>query len=270
MAIISREKYSQSKIEKIKDYLRIYYQKGTPIDYEIVVDGFKAVRRTSDPEMFDMFENFVGGDTNSIEILLFTGSSNNNDKHIFTMKEETKEESLNGIEVDSKIQQAKKDWDFDRLKEENEKLKKEINELEEELEAVEKEKADILAGQSPLKGVLGEIGSTMVESFIRRNPQILSTIPGAESLAGIIEEDNQRKAREARQPRQTPSATDVSFTPVSENEMSEEDKNAITFVGQLKESYTSDEFNRVLLILQHLAQDKSKIEETITYLNIKQ
>lgn len=271
MAIISREKFSQAKIEKIKDYLRIYYQKGTPIDYEIIVDGFKAVRRTSDPEMFDMYENFVSGDTRSIEVLLFTGTSNNNDKHIFILKDE-KEEALNGLEVDNKIQdqvsRAKRDWDYDRLKDENEELKKEVSDLEKEIEDLEKEKNEILAGQSPLKGLLGEIGSSMVESFIRRNPQMLTNIPGAEALAGIIEEDNRRKERESKQARRTEQATDVSFTPVTEP--SEEDKNAIKFVNQLKESFTGDEFNQILLILQSLAQEKTRIEETIKNLNIQQ
>jgi hypothetical protein len=72
--------------------------KGQPIDYEILVDGFKAVRRTSDPDMFTMFENFVTADTRSIEILLFTGSSNNNEKRIFYFGEDQKE-GLSGVDV---------------------------------------------------------------------------------------------------------------------------------------------------------------------------
>jgi hypothetical protein len=63
-------------------------RKVNPLITKSLVDGFKAVRRTSDPDMFTMFENFVTADTRSIEILLFTGSSNNNEKRIFYFGEQ--------------------------------------------------------------------------------------------------------------------------------------------------------------------------------------
>src|SRR6476661_6539955 len=103
MPLPNKEKYEQRKIDNLIQYLRLYHQKGQPIDYEVLVDGFKAVRRTSDPDMFSMFENFVTADTNSIEILLYQGTSNNNEKRIFYFgdlpKEKSKEEGLSGLEV---------------------------------------------------------------------------------------------------------------------------------------------------------------------------
>src|ERR1043165_7399868 len=99
MGIIGKQKYAQEKVDKLYDYLNTYHEKGMPIDYEVLVDGFKAVRRTNDPAMFYMFESFVNSDCRSIEILFYTGTSNNNDKHIFTFGDEAKEQQgLSGIE----------------------------------------------------------------------------------------------------------------------------------------------------------------------------
>src|SRR5688572_32180887 len=119
MALPNKEKYEQRKIDNLIEYLRLYQQKGQPIDYEIVVDGFKAVRRTNDPDMFTMFENFVTADTRSIEVLLFTGTSNNNEKRIFyfgDVPREKEETTLNGVETEKTIrEQVVKDLKFDAL-----------------------------------------------------------------------------------------------------------------------------------------------------------
>src|SRR3989337_1429733 len=98
MALISKQKYDQAKIEKLAEYLRLYYQKDQPIDYEIIVDGLRVVRRTNDPDMFPLHEAFVTGDTKSIEVLFYSGTSPNNERHVFTLSEESKQEGLSGIE----------------------------------------------------------------------------------------------------------------------------------------------------------------------------
>lgn len=270
MAIIAKQKYTQEKADKLLDYLKLYHEKGMPIDYEILVDGFKAVRRTNDPEMFTMFESFVTPDSKAVEILFYTGTSNNNDKHIFTFQDEPKEQGLSGIEIDNRIQEGidreKRNWEFENLRRENKELKEEIEELEEEIEKLEKEKEEITSNQSPLKGVLGEIGSSFVEGFIRRNPKIIAKLPGGETLAGLIEEDNKERSLEEG----TTEETEVSFKPKSEASTatsSEEDRNAISFVNQLKSSFTKDEFDQVLQVLQHLSDHKDAIEKVLNDLN---
>ena len=79
----TEERYKQAKNEKLIQYLRLYSEKGQPDEYEVLIDNFKAVRRTNDPENFLMFRNFVSEDTRAIQVLLFSGSSNNNQKRIF-------------------------------------------------------------------------------------------------------------------------------------------------------------------------------------------
>lgn len=264
MALQSKERYEPSKIQRLVDYLKLYRERGQPIDYEVIVDGFKVVRRTNDPEMFNLFESYVDADAKSMEVLLYTGSSNNNDKRIFFFGEASSKEGLSGLEIDNRIdeqvQRKLKEKEYDSLKQENDELRKEVQELEQDIEQLQKEKAELEASQSPLKGILGELGSSFVESFIRRNPQIMRGIPGGEALAGLIESDNQRRAVDEHSNEEA----QVNFRPkVSGVTMSEEDKGAITFVNQLKAQFTKEEFNSVLVILQSLADDKEQIETVL-------
>ncbi|MDB5274472.1 MAG: hypothetical protein JWO58_2839 [Chitinophagaceae bacterium] len=268
MAIIAKQKYTQEKIDKLHEYLKLYKEKDMPIDYEILVDGFKAVRRTSDPEMFNMFESFVTPDSKAVEVLFYTGTSNNNDKHIFTFDDEPKDQGLSGIEIDNRIQEGiereKRNWEFDSLKKKVKDQKEEIDELEKEIERLEKERDDQQSKESPLKGILGEVGSTLVETLIRRNPRLIAKIPGGEALAGLIEEDNREKEQEEITPEAEVSFKSKSAT--SSEKLSEEHQYAITFVGQLKSTFTKSEFDKVLEILEQFASNKQTIEETLTNL----
>lgn len=278
MALRSKEKYNPNSVDKIINYLQVYYDKGQPIDYEIIVDGFKAVRRTNDIAMFPMFENFVGANTKAIEILLYTGSSNNNDKYIFTFYDEPTE-SLNGIDIKAEIneqvqeqvQQRQRDLErnleIEQLKKDNKELEEEVKDLEKEIDQLQKEKAQWEASQSPLKGILGEFGSSFLESFIRRNPKVIAALPGGEALAGIIDEETKRREKEQQIP---PPETTVSFKPKTEAQLSEEDKHAIAFVNQLKSQFTKDEFDKILVILETLAGDKTKIDLIINHVNLKE
>lgn len=269
MALPNKEKYEQKKIDNLLQYLRLYNDKGQPIDYEILVDGFKAVRRTSDPDMFTMFENFVTADTRSIEVLLFTGSSNNNEKRIFYFGEAQKE-GLSGVDVknivDEEVQRKLRDKEYDELKDENKKLQQHIADLESEVDELEKHNARLELKQSPLNSFLGDVGSSLVESFIKRNPKLMASFPGGEALAGLLQSSNDESVEE-----QTPES-EVSFKPKSSSSasLSEDEQAAIQFVNQLKSQFSKEEFERVLHILQTLADDKSKIDLIMNHVNIKQ
>ena len=269
MALPNKEKYEQKKIDNLIQYLRLYHDKGQPIDYEILVDGFKAVRRTSDPDMFTMFENFVTADTRSIEVLLFTGSSNNNEKRIFYFGEAQKE-GLSGVDVknivDEEVQRKLREKEYEVLKDENKKLQQHIADLESEVDELEKQNARLEMKQSPLNSFLGDVGSSLVESFVKRNPKLMAAFPGGEALAGLLQSSNEEPAGE-----QTPES-EVSFKPkASINQpLNEEEQAAIQFVNQLKSQFSKEEFEQVLHILQTLADDKSKIDLILNHVNIKQ
>jgi len=269
MALISKQKYDPAQVQKLADLVRLYRDREQPFDYEIAVDNLKVVRRTSDPEMFFLFENFVSADTKDIEITFYNGNSNVNEKRIFTFIDDVQDKGLSGVEVDARVKEQvdrqKKEWEYELILKENKDLKEEVADLEKDIEKLEKENEELINNHSPLKGFLGEVGSSFVESFIRRNPKIIKGIPGGEALAGLIETDNKQREQEEE------SETQVSFKPKTDQAtISEDDQAAITFVHQLKHQFTKDEFDKVLIILQTLADDKSKIALILNHVNIKQ
>lgn len=271
MAIISKEKFSQEKMDKLLEYLKMYQELMQPIDFEIVVDGFKAVRRTDNTELFPYYENFINANTKGIEVLFYQGTSNNNDKHIFTFAEEPKDTGLSGIEIDNRIQEGiekeKKTWEFEQLRQKNKELEGEVEELEEEVDKLEKQLSEAKLRESPLKGFLGEMGSTMVESFIRRNPQMLANIPGGQALAGFIEEDNKRleEGGDRKEPE-----LQVSFRAKEEEPVSSEAKEAANFVKYLKGKFNQQQFGKLMQIIDLLAEAPEKIDSVFNGLKAKE
>jgi len=270
MGLIANEKYDQRKIDRLRDHLKIYSDKGQPIDFEIIVNGFKVVRRTSDIEMFGLYENYVDADTKSIEFLFYSGSSNSNDKHIFHLGNvPSSRQNLDGFELEDQIEngitQRLREQEFLRLQDKNRELEEEIKDLEKEVARLERENESHEAQKSPLNAVLGNIGSSLVEAFIKRNPKIMSSIPGGSALAGLLDDSVAPPPAED---------VEVSFKPKnseenSKPEVSEADQDAIRFVNQIKAVFSKEEFGKINLILQNLAEDKSRFALVFQSLNIK-
>jgi hypothetical protein len=267
MALLGKEKYSAEEAERIYEYLSVYSDRGQPIQYEIIVDNFKAVRRTDDLSMFHVYENFIKPKTKSVEFLLFTGNSNNNDKYMLYFGED-EQKGLSGLEVEKRIQDGidreKRNWEFDQLRKENQELKNDLNEqdkeiegLEKEIERLEREREEMISKQSPLKGVVGEIGASVIESMIRRNPKtIAKIIPGGESLAGLLEQEAKQREDESESPVQE---AEVVFTPKTAQNLKEEDKETLNLLRQIQQVFNQQEYEQVMDILDALLSDKSKI-----------
>ena len=111
------------------------------------------------------------------------------------------------------------------------------------------------------------MGSSLLESFIKRNPKLMATIPGGEALSGLLQPENSPETQS-----ESLHESEVSFKAKTnaDSSLKEEDQSAIQFVNQLKAQFTKDEFDNVLVILQTLADDKSKISLIINHVNIKQ
>lgn len=259
---IRTQRYSEDKIYKHLDYLKMYEQEGEPLEFEILIDGMRAVRRTDNPNKFSLFENFINEDTQKVEVIIYQGTSNHNDKYIYTLKEEPQreQETLGDIDlrIEERVKEAERKWKFQLLETENKELKKTIEELEEEVEGLEREKASILSKQSPMKGILGEVGASFVEAFIRNNPQMLKGLPGGQALAGMLERDENAPEVEEEE-------TEVSFKPKERKTEKREriEDNLEVFVEKLRSYFNEQEFNQVLEILERLALNKERIEETL-------
>jgi prefoldin subunit 5 len=271
MPTVSDERFSEDGMNRLYEYIKMNQDLGQPVDYEILIDGFPMVKRTNDPRLFEFYDKFITDKTKKIEILFYVGASNNNHRHIQRLKDEPKEkpqpQGLSGIEVEQRIQdhikREKEKWELERLTERNAELEEEVTELETEVEKLEKELDEVKAKESPMKGFLGEFGSTMLESFIRRNPQMLSAIPGGQALAGFIEEDN-RKMQES----QTEPELKVSFRARDEKPDNKEAVEALGFVNYLKGKF-KDDFTKMMEAIELLAENPQKLDSIINDLKEK-
>jgi len=263
------EPYSQQKVDNILQYLQNNKEQGEPEDFEIFVDAFKVVKRTNDLSRFEIYSNHIQPDTKSISILIYDGNSNRNTKHVFKLKED--KQALSGVDVDTRIDERikteKEKWDNELLRKEHAELKKELEENEIYITQLERDLA-ISQNRKP-DNTFGEVAGVILEGVVRRNPQIISQLPGGDALAGIIIKDNEEKQKLLDAAPET--ETKVSFKMKEEEpakeELSEEDKASLVFIKQLNATFDREQMTKVFLMLDVLAKHKEDIDKTVQFLS---
>lgn len=266
---IYQSKYDNSKVALLKQLLLNKEKSGQPMEYEIKAGELKVVPRTADTSFFDLYEDYITGDTETITITLYEGHGSRSDKHIFSLKDRQAQPaaSLAGVDIDKKVEEKvdaiKKQMEYDKVVEENKELKEQIKEAEEFIDklenALKREKGERLK----IKGVhLGEIASVAAESLIRRNPRWLSGIPGGVELAGLITEENANKENyHAPEPQ-----GETTFSPQEETEeLSEADKERLGVLRELQESFDENEQEQFFALTRLLMAEKRLIMPTLTY-----
>ena len=266
--------FSQQKIDNLKQYLESNKEQGEAEDYEIFVDSLRVVKRTNDLSRFDNYTDYLVPQTESISILIYDGTSPRNNRHKFLMKDtEKKSEALSGLEIDNRIVEgiktAKDKWDNELLKKEHDELIDELSEAEDTIAELQ-EKLEICRTQ---KGdtTFGEVASVVLEGFVRRNPEMISKIPGGEALAGALIQDNEEKQKLLDAPKVNEPEPKVSFKMEGEEEakevLSEEDKVSIGFLNQLKTTFSHEQMTQVFLMLDVFKKHPDGIDKTIQHLS---
>jgi hypothetical protein len=247
------------------------------------VDGFRAVRRTNDPEVFYQFDTFVNADTQNIEIVFYQGSSNNNERFLFLLtdtpiqRSQPEDQNLSGLEIQNRIldgiSKERERWEMERLLEEKKQLEKNnadyeawINELEQDKKNLEEEILVLKAGQNPLNSLLGELGSSFVTGMLKKNPGILKALPGGETLSGIISDTEERQTIPVEQEEST---VTVKPKTAAKEETTTQDKEALDFIKGLQHVFSQEEFTKVMQILDGLASDKRNIDVVLQLLTSK-
>lgn len=272
---VNNENFDQLKIDKLKHFLEDMAGKGQARPFEIFVDSLKVVPKTEDPKDFESYEYYMNEDTEKIRILIYnTGSSPRNDQYNFFVQKNLREKPANGLgEIDNIIQEKlaarDKEYEMTRLKEELEEVKSQLEEAEEYSESLETQLEDLKTNRFKLGNInMGELASVALEGIVRRNPQLLSKLPGGDALAGIIEQDNIDKSK-AITPAQAPEG-EVSFqkkAETSEN-LTEEQKRYSAFLSQLEQTFNEAQLADVMLIIQKLAEEPAQLTETKSFLKI--
>jgi hypothetical protein len=276
MAITS-ETYDQLKIDKLKLYLQTQADRNAARYYEIYVDNLKAVHKTNDIQEFDSYEDYMTEDTDRIRILVYSTNSQSprNDQYVYRMKKQdeqktvVQQQGLSGIEIESrmeeKLQTHRERWEHEALVKELEQTKQQLKESEEYAEKLAAELLEYKGKKLHWGNVnLGELASVVVEGIVRRNPQMVAKLPGGETLAGIIEQDN--KERGTTTPTQE---TEVSFKKKSDTpELSDEEKGYLNFMRGIAESFDDEEIVILTQVITKLEEDTTQLKPVAELLNI--
>ena len=273
---VTNENFDQLKIDKLKHFLEDMAAKGQARPYEIFVDGLKVVPKTEDPKDFDSYDYYMNEDTEKIRILIYnTNLSPRNDQYSFFVQKNRQDKSMNGLgEIEGIIQEKlaarDKEYAMNKLKEELEETKKQLEESEEYAEGLETQLEDLKANKFKLGNInMGELASVALEGIVRRNPQLLSKLPGGEALAGIIEQDNIDKDKKQIT---TPAPEgEASFQKKSETVegLTEEQKRYAAFIAQLEQTFNEAQLADVMQVIQKLAEEPGQLEPVKQLLNIQ-
>ncbi len=120
------EKYSEERINVLYRLLKNVMKKGRPKEFDLRIDDFKVISRTSDPEDLLAHKEFIIPETKNIKVNIYEGSCNRRIQYIFILKEEApvSPQTLSGT-GDNKLEK------FDE--ERNNKYNKEIDQLKKRL-----------------------------------------------------------------------------------------------------------------------------------------
>lgn len=264
---INTQKYDSQKIERLKQFLEKQAGKGQARYFEIYVDNLKAVPRTTDITEFDSYTEFLDENTERIKVKIYSTSptSAHHDLHVFVMNtvEPAKEQGLSGIEIRSEINKevglAKERWESDQVKKELNGVQKQLEQAEQYIEKLEGKLEEANAKRKLGDVQWGEVASVALEGVLRRNAHLLAAIPGGEGLAGAIQQDTVNRMQSLASTGQEDVETSFKKSGPS-SELSETQKGYISFVEQLEQRFDEDEMQKVMFILNALAEDTSKID----------
>jgi hypothetical protein len=274
------ETYSAEGVNTVKKILEHGITNNNPFYYKIQVDGLNIVEKTVDMTKFDSFQPFLA-EAKEITILIYNSPTTPNHiiKRVFRMQDKTilsqPPQGLGGIEVmNGLLQNAKKEWDNELLKKENVELKEKIKEgetyigkLEDEVERQKRENMEVLKKKGIKDKDFGMMFSGLAEGLIRRNTHLLAKIPGAEGLAGLIEQDNQEGEH---RPADVPPEGEASFSKKSSENpaLNEEQERYYAYFKHLEDSFNETEIKEVMEIIDCLIEKPENIQVMAELLNI--
>lgn len=282
MEKIEQSPYSEGAVNRIFKILELREQKGQSRYYEVFVDDFKVTEKTNDLNEFYDYLDLITPDTRFIKFKLYSSSdtSARNDKYQFNLKQPEPQViqapqamALSGLDIEARITekllQERGKWDSEMRQKELEDTKSKLIEAEDYIGKLEMQ-LEQFKGKKMMWGDvnLGEVASVVLEGVIRRNPQLLAGIPGAESLAGVL---NTPKPHGIAQP-----PAEVSFAR-KDSAINPANESYITILKQLETVFDQHELDTVMQILatlsrqpQHLPTIAELLAVSVTQQPIKQ
>jgi hypothetical protein len=262
--------YSSAHIENIRRMLVNSEEAGAPLYFEFKVDGMVYIPHTNRVSAFDEHYDYINDNVESIEFIIFSASptDKNRKSYLFHLKE--KKQELNGLDIKGQVEEQ-----MERFKDKAaiQQLERELREKEntilqqdEWIAEIQERVRDMQANPNHLGKIdLAKFAGSVLEGFVRRNPKVLSKVPGLEGIAeAFIEEESQTKTL-------APPDRKVSFEVSEEgtqNALSEEDKFHISYGRKLSSALDEPQLELLFAINDSLIKEPSELKPVAELLNV--
>ena len=280
MSKITTERYDPVRIERIRHFLESNSEKGKSKFYEIFVDNLKAVEKTDDIGCFDEYKMYMDENTQMIKILIYTSTENcpRNDKFIFSVRnpqEEKRQEQLNGIDfqnkIDSAIQQERERTQLLQLQKELTTTKAELKEAEEYADSLQDklEQTQLEFKQFKEKRIslsemnTGRLVGFMTNYFIKTYPSLAQKVPVLSTLSGYLTDDAESPDQLGDLLNTSPESS-VSFSKKNEDkdvpENDNEEKYKLAFFREMEDNFSIEQLKQVCEIIKGMQAQPDQIQ----------
>jgi hypothetical protein len=276
------EDYNPQKIEIVKRMLERQVEKGTPMAYEIFVDNFKVVMKTTDLSEYDSYEDLVTDRTKYIRINIYNSLTETvgHTKYVFEMSgakipepEATNNRGLGEVEMNNKIKEniaiERERWDKDQLIKDLSRVELKLQEAEEYIDELQTqmERAKLKPnhwGRIDIAALAG----VAIEGVMRKNPHWLGKVPGLEGLAGAIEAENNGSANQIATPTEEAEVTFKRKTDTAPG-LTEDEQSYLSFGKEVAENFEDEEIVLLAKIIAELGKDTSQLKTVAQLLGIE-
>jgi len=275
MATTEYKPYDQGEIESIRLMLEAEAKEGTPLCFDVKVNGNTRIHKTNKVERFNELYNFINDTTKELVINVYPDPNNNNRKEWYKYTFGKIEEPLSGVgDMEQKLNERMKAFEEkqaakrieEKLKETEEKLGQAedyIQILEDKLEKVK------LKPNHFGEWDLGKLGASILEGVAVNHPKVLEKVPVLNGIAKVIQEDTKNKPQDLNGSFEG----DVSFKSKNkekelspdEQEHEETVRRLVDFIGE-----KFDERQRSILgmVIVELGENTGQLETVAELLNI--
>lgn len=269
------EPYEPKKIEAIYNNIVAKALTEKPQFYEIKVDGFTVVEKTSNPERFFDYSDFMDSGSKELAFFLFFGKGS--DKFYFTLNGNTNSsQGLNGLSgnelkqenEDAVKERWRKDLHYEDLIEENEALKEEIEELRRSLELAEEDKDNIKHNRDiNLNGVASIVLNGLLNTDLAKEKLgFLNNLSGTPPQTGEQEQSEtensfKRKTNKREEPE------DVDSEEIPQPKLSKEEQEYIQLLSDIKYRVGLIELKSVFHLLDLVTVHPQSIRFAIKQVN---
>ncbi len=274
MATTDYKTYDQGEVESIRMMLEAEAKEGTPLCFDVKVNGNTRIHKTNKVERFNELYNFINDTTKELVINVYPDPNNNNRKEWYKYTFGKTTESLNGGDMEQKLNERMKAFEE---KQSAKRTEEKLQEAQEQLQQAEdyirilEEKLETQKTKPNHFGEwdLGKLGSSIIEGVAIHHPTILEKVPVLNGIAKVIQEDVKNKPQQLNGSFEG----DVSFkTKEKKEERSPEAEAHEQTIRQLADfigEHFDEHQRRVLgLVIVELGENTSQLQTVAELLNI--